>query len=149
MDDAGLPVGAPSDDPASGGPAADGGRAPRDRAADAPDGHPVAPDEPEIDTGRVSVVDVLAASRAIAPRRNGWLWANAVVILLVCVLAPLAGAQVAALVLAALLLTDAGVRLTSPTPPAGISIRSRGFDVVLLAGSGLAIGVLALTTPMI
>ena len=106
-------------------------------------------DDPEVDAGRVPVDDVAAASRAIAPRRNLWIWANATVIVVVCVLAFASSARIAALVLAAQLALCGGVRLVAAEPVAGLAIRSRFFDVGLFWALCGAITALALTAPQL
>lgn len=106
-------------------------------------------DDTEVDAGRVPVDDVAAASRAIAPRRNLWIWANATTILVVCILAFVSGARIAALVLAAQLAVCGAVRLAATDPVAGLSIRSRLFDVGLFWALCAAITLLALTAPQL
>ena len=106
-------------------------------------------DDPEIDAGRVPVDDVAAAARAIAPRRNLWIWANAVLLVAICALSFGSGARIAALVLAAQLAVCGGVRLVATEPVAGLSIRSRTFDVALFWFGCAAISVLAVTAPQI
>ncbi|NKX92117.1 DUF3017 domain-containing protein [Sanguibacter hominis ATCC BAA-789] len=106
-------------------------------------------DDPEVDAGRVPVDDVAAASRAIAPRRNLWIWANIAMIVVVCVLAFVVGSRIAALVLAAQLAVCGGVRLVASEPVAGLAIRSRIFDVGLFWTLCAAITVIAVTAPQI
>lgn len=111
--------------------------------------HGTADDDLEIDAGRVPVDDVAAASRAIAPRRNLWIWANMTMIVGVCALAFVSGARIAALVLAAQLAVCGAVRLLSTEPVAGLAIRSRTFDVAIFWGLCAAITTLAVTAPQI
>ena len=93
-----------------GGPGPDG---PHETQEEAVVEQTSADDDPEVDAGRVPVDDVAAASRAIAPRRNLWIWANITTIVLVCVLAFVVGSRIAALVLAAQLAVCGGVRLVA------------------------------------
>jgi hypothetical protein len=57
------------------------------------------------------------------------------------------GAREGSLALAATLGVAGAWRATSPSGPAGLAIRSRGFDVFLCWGAATALSVLALTAP--
>lgn len=111
--------------------------------------HDTVDDDPEVDAGRVPVDDVAAASRAIAPRRNLWIWANIAMIGVVCALSFVSGARIAALVLATQLAVCGAVRLLSTEPAAGLAVRARFFDVAMFWALCAAITVLAVTAPQI
>lgn len=92
--------------------------------------------------------DAEQAARAIAPRRNVWIWVNVGLLAVVCVLALLAGPRVAALALAAQSALAGAVRVAVRTPVAGLEVRSRWLDATFYFGAALALVVLALTAPL-
>ena len=68
-------------------------------------------------------------------------------VVLAVVVALLVGARAGALTIAATLAVAAMWRSTSSTGPAGLAVRSRGFDLFLYVSAAAVIGVLALTAP--
>ncbi|QIK82822.1 DUF3017 domain-containing protein [Sanguibacter sp. HDW7] len=92
--------------------------------------------------------DAEQAARAIAPRRNVWIWVNVGLVAVVCVLAVVAGPQVAALALAAQSALAGIVRLVVREPVAGLEVRSRWLDVGFYLGAAVALVALALTAPV-
>jgi hypothetical protein len=68
-------------------------------------------------------------------------------IVVAVVVALAVGARAGGLALAATLAVAALWRSTSSVGPAGLAIRSRGFDVFLYGGGAATIAVLALTAP--
>lgn len=73
----------------------------------------------------------------------------AVGIVAAVVVALAVGARGGALVIAAMLAVAAVWRSTSSVGPAGLAVRSRGFDVLLYGSGAATIAVLALTAPAI
>ncbi|MGP7959839.1 DUF3017 domain-containing protein [Sanguibacter sp. A247] len=92
--------------------------------------------------------DAEQAARAIAPRRNVWIWVNAGLLAVVCVLAVVSGPRVAACALAAQSGLAGAVRLIVRTPVAGLEVRSRWLDATFYCGAALALVALALTAPL-
>ena len=92
--------------------------------------------------------DAEQAARAIAPRRNVWIWVNVGLVAVVCVLAVVAGPKAAALALAAQSTLAGVVRLAVREPVAGLEVRSRWLDVTFYLGAAFAHIVLALTAPL-
>lgn len=111
---------------------------------DAPDDDAVVPDA----VVPAHFDDAEQAARAIAPRRNVWIWVNVGLLAVVCVLALLAGPRVAALALAAQSALAGAVRVAVRTPVAGLEVRSRWLDATFYFGAALALVVLALTAPL-
>jgi len=92
--------------------------------------------------------DAVQAARAIAPRRNVWIWVNVVLVMVVCAVALTAGPRAAALVLAAQATLAGVVRLTVREPVAGLEVRGRWLDVAFYLGAAVALVLLALTAPL-
>ena len=92
--------------------------------------------------------DAEQAARAIAPRRNVWIWVNVGLVAVVCLLAAVAGPKTAALALAAQSTLAGVVRLVVREPVAGLEVRSRWLDVTFYLGAAFALVVLALTAPL-
>ncbi len=92
--------------------------------------------------------DAEQAARAIAPRRNVWIWVNVGLVAVVCVLALVAGPKVAALALAAQSTLAGLVRLVVREPVAGLEVRSRWLDVTFYLGAAFVLVALALTAPL-
>lgn len=115
----------------------------------APDG--VAPDDVVLPDDAVVPAhfdDAEQAARAIAPRRNVWIWVNVGLVAVVCVLAVTAGPKAAALALAAQSALAGVVRLVVREPVAGLEVRSRWLDVTFYLGAAVALVALALTAPL-
>lgn len=86
----------------------------------------------------------------VTARHNRWVWFNATVIAVACLVAVVSGPDIGAFILAGLLLLCGAIRLVSPAPgPAGLTIRSRYLDVAMFWVSSALIGFLALTAPLI
>ncbi|MBD9698898.1 DUF3017 domain-containing protein [Flavimobilis sp. GY10621] len=92
--------------------------------------------------------DAEQAARAIAPRRNVWIWVNAGLVVVVCVLAMTMGPKAAAIALAAQSALAGVVRLVVREPVAGLEVRSRWLDVTFYLGAATALVALALTAPL-
>ncbi len=83
-------------------------------------------------------------------RHNRWVWFNAIMIALSCVVAVIFGAQWGAFLLAALLFVGGTVRLTFPTrDTAGLTVRSRYLDTAMFWAAAAALTFLAATAPRI
>lgn len=87
--------------------------------------------------------------RPVAPRRNLWVWGNAIVIALAGVVAVVIGPADGAWVLVAQLAVCGAVRLTARNGPSGLALRSRTVDVATMWAAAAALGLLAATAPSI
>ncbi|WP_098465123.1 DUF3017 domain-containing protein [Isoptericola jiangsuensis] len=105
------------------------------------------PDSSPPATPRWHAVDAPAASGRAAPSPVPAILVVLTGIVATVVLGLTVDARTGALTLAATLAVAGAWRATSPTGPAGLAIRSRGFDVFLCWSAATGLSVLALTAP--
>ncbi len=83
-------------------------------------------------------------------RHNRWVWFNALMIALSCVVAYVFGADWGVFLLAALLFVGGAARLTLPSRvTAGLTTRSRYLDTTFFWAAAAAVTFLAATAPRI
>jgi hypothetical protein len=107
----------------------------------------VAPESPHTASPRWHAVEASAGVGRAAPSPVPAILLALTGIALAVVLGLTIGARAGSLAIAATLGVAGAWRATSPTGPAGLAIRSRGFDVFLCWGAATALSVLALTAP--
>ncbi|WP_418277746.1 DUF3017 domain-containing protein [Isoptericola jiangsuensis] len=107
----------------------------------------MAPDSPKPAAPQWHAVDAVADGDRPAPNPVPAILVSLTGILVAVVLGLTVGAREGSFAIAATLGVAGAWRATSPSGPAGLAIRSRGFDVFLCWGAATAVSVLALTAP--